>query len=99
MALWIYTILTTLLVWAYRVKLAARLEDLPLLDRLAPAMVEGWNPLIITAILVIAPALLYSVFRITWRPLVQALAVVSLPSLAAWELGYEPIHGLLGLLG
>ena len=99
MALWIYTILAALLVWVYRARLAARLEDLPLLGRLAPAMVEGWGPLALTAILVIAPALLYSVFRVTWRPLAQALVVVLLPPLAAWKLGYGPFYGLLGVIG
>lgn len=99
MALWIYTILASLIVWAKRASLAGPLEGLPLLGRLAPSIAEGWGVFAVIAVLVLAPVLLYSLFKVTWRPLAAAAVAVVVVPLVAWKLGYTPAQGLAALIG
>ena len=98
-ALWVYTIIVALAVYAARDTLAARVAGLP--------VVGGWladhtgllGPLALIGAAVLVPVLVYSLFRVSWRPLAASIvAVVVAPALAVYG-GYGLRGAVAGIVG
>ncbi len=87
--LWLYTIIVTLLAWSKRATISAKLSSLPLVGGWASSFTSSWGIFVIIAIMVLIPVIVYSLFKITWRPIASAVIVVIVaPAILAY-LGYN----------
>lgn len=86
--LWLYTIVVTLIAWSKRAVISAKLSGIPLVGGWASSFTSSWGIFVVIDIMVLIPVIVYSLFKITWRPIASAIMVVVIAPIIVAYLGY-----------
>lgn len=96
--LWLYTIVVTLLAWSKSAVISSKLGSLPLIGGWASSFTSGWGIFVVIGIMVLIPVIVYSLFKITWRPIISALIVVVVAPIIVAYMGYSVKAAVLAVV-